>query len=263
MLSLLFTTLLALFLLLLHVGSIFAFTHFFDVKLFLTALFLWQFFGSIGISICYHREITHKAFKSSLPIRLFHLICAMLAGQAGPIMWAQVHRIHHKYSDREGDPHSPNKGLINAHFGWIFQQKERKKNKDFLVLPKDLANDPLLRFFQYMHFPSLIIVFVLLYKTGGMSYLLWLGCFRITLTLHSAWVINSLGHFWGYQNYPGSDQSKNNKFIALFTFGEGFHNNHHKRPSSINMGHRKDEIDFGYYYILLLEKLKLVSKVKK
>jgi len=186
----------------------------------------------------------------------------MLAGQAGPILWAHVHRIHHKYSDKDNDPHSPKNGLIRAHFGWIFEQNQRSKNSDFKVVPKDLADDKILCFFQRLHFPALIIVFFLLYYFGGIEWFLWLGCFRVTLTLHSAWVINSLGHFWGYQNYETKDHSKNNKIIALLTAGEGFHNNHHFMPNSINMGHKKGEIDIAYYYILLLKKLGWISNTR-
>ena len=261
MLSILVTSLLSIFLLSLHIGSLLAFTHYFNFELFILSLILWQLFGSIGISICYHREITHRSFRSVLPIKIFHLLCGMFAGQAGPIIWAHVHRIHHRHSDKEGDPHSPKDGLINAHFGWLFQRDKRRKQKDFQNLPKDLTNDKILQFFQWMHFPALFLVFASLYYFGGIEMLLWLGFFRITITLHSAWIINSLGHHWGYQNYPGKDRSKNNKFIALFTFGEGLHNNHHKKPSSANLAHNKGEIDFGHYYITLLEKLNLISKV--
>lgn len=244
-----------------HLGAVVALIYFFDIYFLFITILLWQFFALIGISVCFHREITHRSFKSVYPIRLFHLTCALIAGQAGPIMWAQVHRIHHKYSDKEGDPHSPINGLWKAHFGWIFEQGKRKSLKDFQVIPKDLAEDRTLKFFQVIHFPFFISLFVLLFILGGWKWMLWFGCVRVALTLNSSWMINSLGHYWGYQNYEGIDLSRNNKLIAFFTGGEGFHNNHHKRPRSSNLAHFKGEFDLGFQYIRLLRKLNLITKL--
>ncbi len=244
-----------------HIGALAAFIYFFDVKLLLMTILLWQFFALIGISVCFHREITHRSFKSIYPIKIFHLTCALIAGQAGPIMWAQVHRIHHKHSDKENDPHSPIKGFWRSHFGWIFEQGKRKQLKDFQSVPKDLAEDKTLRFFQAVHFPFFFLLFALLFFIGGWKWLLWFGCVRVTLTLNSSWMINSLGHVWGYQNYEGRDFSTNNKFVALLTGGEGFHNNHHRKPNSSNMAHMKGEFDLGFQYIRLLRKLGLITDV--
>jgi len=244
-----------------HLGALYGVVFHFDLTYLIITVFLWQFFSLIGISVCYHREITHRAFKSKPLLRIFHLTCALIAGQAGPIMWAQVHRIHHRFSDREGDPHSPKDGFLKSHLGWIFNQRERKKLKHFQIIPADLENDKLLQFFQKLHFPFFFGLLITIYFFLGLKGLLWFGCVRITLTLNSAWIINSLGHYWGYQNYTGIDNSRNSKILAFFTGGEGFHNNHHRKPRSCNMGHRPGEFDLGFQYIRLMRKLKLIYDV--
>lgn len=240
------------FLLFLHVGSVYAFIFYFTWSNFLLAILAWQLLSTIGISVCYHRQITHRAFHTGRILKIFHLFCALLSGQAGPIVWSHVHRIHHKYSDLEQDPHSPNHGFWAGHLGWIFNQESRSTTADFKEIPKDLVLDKDIQFFQKIHYPALILIFIVLYFIGGLSLMLWQGCFRIALTLHSAWIINSSGHLWGYRNYDTKDNSRNSKLLALLTAGEGFHNNHHAKQSSPNMGHKSDEFDLGYLYIKLL-----------
>ena len=252
------------FLALLHLGAFYAFFFYFDWAYLILTLLAWQIFAFIGISMCYHRELTHRSYEAVLPLRIFHLVCATIAGQAGPILWCQVHRIHHRYSDREGDPHSPVlKNFFFAHLGWIFFQKERRTHPAFQVKYQDLHDDKILRFFQLIHFPAFFIIFIALYSFLGIKGLLWLGCVRVMLTLHSAWMINSLGHTWGYQNYKDKDHSRNSKLVAMLTGGEGLHNNHHHAPHCVNMNHVKGEFDPGLYYIRFMKKLGLVSKVRE
>lgn len=248
-----------LFLLFLHVGSLLAFVFYFSWVNFLLAILAWQVLSTIGISVCYHRQITHRSFSTNRVVKIFHLFCAMLSGQAGPVVWAHVHRIHHKYSDLDNDPHSPKEGFWSGHLGWIFNQEKRKDIEDFQNIPKDLLLDKDIQFFQKIHYPALIVLFVVLYQIGGASLMFWQGCFRITLTLHSAWIINSASHLWGYRNYETKDNSRNSKLLALFTAGEGFHNNHHARQSSPNLAHRKGEFDLGYLYIKILSKIGLAK----
>ncbi len=255
-------TLFTIFLMFLHAGSIIAFTHFFSWKLFFISLILWQFFSTIGISVCYHRQISHRAFKTNRIVKNFHLFCAFLSAQAGPVVWSHVHRIHHKYSDQEKDPHSPIDGFWFGHLGWIFNQSKRANTEEFFTKPKDLVNDPDVIFFQRMHYPGLIVFFYFLYYIGGYEYLVWFGCFRITLTLHSAWAINSLGHLFGYRNFETKDQSKNSKLLAFVTAGEGFHNNHHNSPGKVKMSVKSDEFDLGYAYVKLLSKLNLAYDLR-
>lgn len=250
---------LVLFLGLIHIGSIIAFTHYFQWNYFFLSIILWQFLGTIGISVCYHRGITHRSYKSNNVIKIFHLCVALLAGQAGPITWATVHRIHHKYSDTEKDIHSPIAGFWQAHLGWIFQREKRKTMPEFKNPDKDLASDPTLRIFEKAFYPGLLLSLFLLYYLGGLAVFLWFGCFRLCLTLHSSWAVNSFGHILGYRNFETKDNSKNSKLLALISGGEGFHNNHHKRPNSPKMSYHPGEFDLGYLYLKVLHYLKLVE----
>ena len=250
------------FLLTLHAGAIVAFTHFFDWGWLIATLVTWQAFACIGISVCLHREISHRAFESVPALRLFHLVCALIAGQAGPILWATVHRLHHRHADSADDLHSPNDGFWNAHLGWLFQQRRRRGLSGLRQPPRDLASDPVLSLFQRIHFPAQAAIFVALYLWQGWPAVLWLGCVRVVLTLHCAWSINSLGHMLGYRNHATPDQSRNSRVLALITAGEGFHNNHHHSPRSANLAHARGELDLGYLYIRSMAKLGLISEIR-
>lgn len=249
------------FLIALHIGSLIAFVSYFSWTYFFYSLVLWQLLSTIGISVCYHRQITHKSFSTGKVLKNIHLFCALLSGQAGPLVWAHVHRVHHRHSDEDLDPHSPKAGFWSGHLGWIVNDEKRKDNADLKKLPKDLLNDFEVMLFQKIHYPVLALLFIFLYAFLGVEGLLWFGCFRITLTLHSAWIINSSGHLWGYQNFDNGDKSRNSKLLALLTAGEGLHNNHHAMPSSAKLSYHKGEFDLGYMYIKSLERLGL-AKIK-
>lgn len=246
---------LSIYLLLLHAGAVSA-LFYFDLKYFLVSLLLWQLFGSIGIVVGYHRQLAHRTFESSPWILFWHLLCGALAGQAGPISWARVHRAHHRFADTENDPHSPTKGFWYGHFGWLLRLSSPKFNM------ADLESNPLIVFFEKAFFPLLILQLFLFWVIAGVPGLLWLGFFRIVLTLHSAWAINSLGHLFGYRNFETPDNSRNSFWLALFTAGEGYHNNHHQFPASAKTAHFSGEVDFAWGYIVVLEKLGLVKSIK-
>lgn len=249
------------FLTALHVGAVVAFARFFDWGWLLVTLAAWQFFALIGISVCLHREISHRAFESRPALRVFHLACALIAGQAGPILWATVHRLHHQHADSANDLHSPLEGFWNAHLGWLFQHRRRAMS-ELRQPPGDLVSDPLLGLFQRIHFPVQAAIFMALYLWQGWPAVCWLGCVRIVLTLHSAWSINSIGHMLGYRNHATPDRSRNSQLLALVTAGEGFHNNHHHSPRSANLAHARGELDLGYAYICLMAKLGLIYRVR-
>lgn len=250
------------FIVAIHAGAVVAPIWYFSWGWLVVTIVAWQVFALIGVSVCLHREIAHRAFASALPLKLFHLTCAVIAGQAGPIAWATVHRTHHKYSDTDWDIHSPQEGFWAAHLGWLFQQQKRRSMTEFQQPPKDLARDRLLRFFQTIHFPAQFLIFGFLYAWGSWPAVCWLGCFRIALTLHSAWSINSFGHLYGYRNYDTPDRSRNSRLLAMLTGGEGFHNNHHQCPGAAKLSHGAGEIDLGFLYIRLMRSLGLISKLQ-
>ena len=204
----------------------------------------------------YHRYFSHRSFKTS---RIFQFLLAFVAqssAQQGALWWAAHHRKHHKYSDTPQDVHSPlQHGFWFAHFGWIFSptQSEADYNliKDFMKFPE------LVWLNKYKHVPA-VLLGVGVWLVSGWSGLV-VGFFISTMLLfHCTFAINSLAHLIGRQSYVTGDDSRNNWFLALITFGEGWHNNHHYFQSSTRQGFHWWQIDFTYYVLKLLAFFRIV-----
>ena len=228
-----------------------------------TFLFLWFATGCWGITVGYHRMISHRSFSAPAWIRAFHMFWASISLQQGPISWARQHRAHHKYSDTMADPHPQKFGFWFGHIGWTFlahqylgRSPERKE------IPADLARDPVLIFFEKYHLHFFFASLIVLYWTGGLPMLIWGGAFRVVWVLHITWAINSVVHRWGYRNFETNDTSVNNIPMALLAWGEGWHNNHHRYPFSAREGILFWEIDFSWLWIRSLEKLGLINDVR-
>jgi fatty-acid desaturase len=244
----------------LHFGALSAFIWFFEWSLLVASLLLWQVFGIIGLSVAYHRQICHRAITTSRSVLFFHLLCGLFAGQGGPITWTRVHRAHHADSDGELDPHSPKHGgILHAHLSWLLSIEKRRQNPLMQKQPSDLLKDPMIVFFENFQPVLFFAMFVLLYVAGGWGWVTWFGFFRVCLTLHTAWSINSFMHLYGYRNFETRDDSKNLHWLALITAGEGYHNNHHRFPSSATTQVKPGEFDISYLYIRTLEKLGLAK----
>ena len=243
----------------LHAGAIAAVVWFFSVRWLAAAFVTGQFFGIVGISACYHRQLAHRAFESRKPLLFFHLLCGALAGQGGPIAWVRVHRAHHAHPDNELDPHSPRNGFWHAHLGWLLEGRRRQSIPEMTRQPADLLDNRVIASFERLTFPLLAATFLLLYAAGGWAALCWLGCFRIVLTLHTSWAINSVGHRFGYRSFETADDSRNNLFLSLQTGGEGYHNNHHHSPASARIGRRWFELDPGWLYVAAMARLGLLT----
>ena len=160
-----------------------------------------------------------------------------LALEGGPIFWVATHRIHHQHSDREGDPHTPREGTWWAHAGWIISGEGL--HHDAAVLGRyvpDLARDPVHLWLSKWHWTSNVVVGLALLAFGGVPYVLWGIFLRVTLGLHATWLVNSATHKWGSRRFATRDDSTNNWWVALLTFGEGWHNNHHAHPTSARHG---------------------------
>tara|TARA_B100000530_G_scaffold263549_1_gene176445 strand:- start:423 stop:1034 length:612 start_codon:yes stop_codon:yes gene_type:complete len=180
--------------------------------------------------------------------------------QRGPLWWAAHHRKHHRHSDTEHDVHSPHHhGFWWSHVGWITSPANFPT--DYSQVP-DLAKYPELRFIDRFDTLVPLLLALALYWIGGLPYLIW-GFFISSVVLfHFTCSINSLAHIWGGQRYDTSDQSRNNLFLALLTFGEGWHNNHHKYPGSSRQGFFWWEIDLTYYGLKLLASLRLITDLR-
>lgn len=258
-----------LWLLLLHVGALAAPFFFSWSGLILTLVLHWVA-GGIGVCLGYHRLLTHDSFRTYRPIKLFIAWVGGFAGEGTAIDWVANHRKHHAFSDKEGDPHSPHDGGFWSHAGWLAYSIHGKEGQEHAQhWAPDLANDRGLRMIGYLFLPTQFLVGAVLLAAGysfggwylGLSWLAWGLFLRLTFVLHSTWFVNSASHMWGYRNYETTDDSRNNWWVALLTYGEGWHNNHHAYPRMAKHGHRWWELDVTFLTIHLMQRLGLAWDV--
>lgn len=250
------------FMALFHLGAVVAFFAFSWEALAL-AVVLWWITGSLGIGMGYHRLLTHRGYKTPKVVEYFLTLCGTLALEGGPIFWVATHRLHHARSDREGDPHSPKDGRWWSHMGWILSGTSL--HHDAATLSRyapDLGSDPFHVWITKYHYVPQIILGMLLLAVGGWSYVLWGVFLRVTYGLHATWLVNSATHIWGSRRFDTRDNSRNNWWVALLTFGEGWHNNHHTYPAAARHGLAWYEIDLNWYGIRTLQFLGLAKNIQ-
>jgi stearoyl-CoA desaturase (delta-9 desaturase) len=212
-----------------------------------------------GVTAGYHRYFAHRSYKAGRGMQLFLAIIGASAAQKGPLWWAGHHRRHHKHSDLPTDVHSPrHHGVWGSHLGWFLGPRHVKT--DLSALP-DIARFPEIRFVDRFHDLVILGALALTFLLGGTTGLVWGGFAAIVLCWHSTFTINSLAHVWGKRRYPTSDDSRNNAFLAIITFGEGWHNNHHHYQRSARQGFYWWEIDISYYVLKAFEAVGLVREV--
>ncbi len=213
-----------------------------------------------AITAGYHRYFAHRAYRTS---RAFQLVLAVLgttAVQKGPLWWAAHHRDHHRFSDGPDDVHSPvQRGFWWSHVGWILCERLDRTRSDRV---RDLARFPELVWLDRWHLVAPGALAVALLAAGGWPALLW-GFFVSTVVLwHATFTINSLAHVLGRRRYATPDESRNSLALALLTFGEGWHNNHHFYPGSANQGFRWWEVDASYYALRALAAVGVVRELR-
>ena len=230
----------------------------------ITAVVFYWVGRSLGIGMGYHRLLTHRGYKVPKLVEYFLVTCATMTLEGGPIQWVTTHRIHHAHSDRPGDPHTPRDGGWWAHIGWILWGTAQNHSKSTLTrYAPDLLNDPYYRWLTRRYYVPRSVVGVLLLIFGGWSVMLWAVFLRLTLTLHTTWLVNSATHLWGRTRFETDDDSRNSWWVALLTFGEGWHNNHHAYPTSARHGLRWYELDLTWLGIKSLQFLGLAHGVKQ
>jgi len=245
-----------------HIGAIAA-LFFFSWKAVAVAAALWWVSGSWGIGLSYHRLLTHRGYKTHKWMEYFLTTCACLALEGGPAFWVAVHRVHHQNTDKEGDPHSPNDGGFWAHMGWILTGRVLHSGaQELMPYVPDLRKDRYMMWLSKWHWVPITVLGAVLLAIGGLPYVLWGIFFRTTLGLHATWLVNSATHMWGRQRFMTGDTSTNSFWVAILTFGEGWHNNHHAHPQSARHGLAWYEIDFNWMQIWLMEKVGLAWDVK-
>ena len=250
------------FLLLFHVGAIAALFVWSWKAIALTLLFWWVA-GSLGVGMGFHRLLTHRGYKVPKPVEYFLTLCGTLAMESGPIYWVVTHRIHHAYTEAPGDPHTPRDGAWWAHIGWMLKGTAQQFSPEVQArYAPDLLRDPVHVWINRLWWLPLVVTGVLLFAFGGWPYLLWCVFFRVTFNLHATWLVNSATHMWGTRRFETSDDSTNSWWVALLTFGEGWHNNHHAHPTAARHGLAWYEIDFNWWGIRALQLLGLAKGIK-
>jgi len=226
--------------------------------------------GSIGICLGFHRLFTHRSFKTSRPMRWLIAWVGGLAGEGSCIHWVANHRKHHALSDEVGDPHSPLDGPWWSHVFWCLWQRGSADYERFnRRWTPDLVDDRGLQFLDRTFILWHLVLGWALFGLGcwlggvylGWSLVIWGVFVRMVLVLHATWLVNSASHIWGYRSYETSDESRNNWFVALISYGEGWHNNHHAFPTMARAGHRWWEVDVTFWAIRLLERCGLIWDV--
>jgi fatty-acid desaturase len=251
------------FMTLFHIGAVWALFQFTWSGL---AVLLVTYYVSLalGIGMSYHRLLTHRSYKTSKAMEYFLTICATLALEGGPLFWVAIHRQHHQHSDTDKDPHTPNHGGFWAHMGWImFGDALHNDTALTSRYAPDLAKDPFYMWLSKYHWVPLTTLGFVLLAIGGWNWVLWGIFLRTTLGLHATWAVNSATHMWGSRRFDTKDDSRNSWWVALLSFGEGWHNNHHAYPASAAHGLAWYEIDVTYMHIRALQLLGLATGVRR
>lgn len=245
-----------------HIGAIAA-LFFFTWKAFAAFLFLSWMATGLGISMGYHRLHTHRSYKVPLFLEYFFAICGTLTLEGGPIFWVATHRLHHQKSDQPGDPHSPRDGAWWAHMGWILFGESKHNNTALLAkYAPDLAKHRFYMWLNTYHWLPIVILTVTLYAIGGLPMVLWGVFLRVVVGLHTTWAVNSATHLWGSRRFRTTDDSRNTWWVALFTWGEGWHNNHHAHPTSARHGLAWWEFDPTWLQIKVLRLFGVARSVR-
>ncbi len=221
-------------------------------------LYLVRMFGITG---GYHRYFSHRAYKTSRAFQFLLGFIGCAAMQKGPLWWASHHRIHHKYSDEEEDPHSP---IVNtiwwSHVGWVISGRFQKIHWDQV---RDFRKFPELRMLDLLHWLPGFALAGACAAIDGWSGIMW-GFIVSTVALyHTTFMVNSLCHLFGTRRFVTTDASRNNWLVALLTLGEGWHNNHHHYQSCARQGFKWWEVDVSYYILRTLKVLGVVWDVRE
>jgi stearoyl-CoA desaturase (delta-9 desaturase) len=226
----------------------------------------FYFLTGLAITAGYHRLLSHRAYKSSNIVKFFYLIFGAAAFQNSALKWCADHRIHHRHVDGEKDPYNINKGFFYAHIGWIFYKEE---NNDISHYPKDLLNDKLVMWqHNYYYIIAIAMGFVLPTLIGyflgsALGGLALSALLRIVFVHHCTFFINSLCHIVGNRPYTDTNTARDSYIMAIFSYGEGYHNYHHYFPSDYRNGIRWYHFDPTKWLIKILAITGLVKDLKK
>jgi len=219
--------------------------------------------GSLGVGLGWHRMLTHRSFKAPKWLEYLLTVFGTMSIQDSPDKWVATHRMHHKFTEMDGDPHSTNMGFWWAQMGWIVWGTAQ--DHDQATLQKyvpDLLKDRGQVLISRFYFLPIIISAFVLFAIGGWAMVVWGVAARVVVGWHTTWFVNSLSHIYGSKPHDTGDDSTNNWFVALLTFGEGWHNNHHAFPTSARHGLQWFQFDMNWIAIRILEKFGWATQIK-
>lgn len=256
----------------LHIGALCGgiwFSYLFSWSGLVIACITYFISGILGIDVCLHRLLTHRSFKTYKWFEYLLTSFALLAWQGTQIQWVGTHRLHHRHSDTDADPHTPRHGFTWSHIFWCMH-KDGKRTLGAQRAAKDLVRDKVHHFLsRYYLIPQLVLAGILYgtaYLVSGhqlaLSWVVWGICIRMVVLYHATWFVNSAAHTWGYQNFKTNDGSRNLWWVAILSWGEGWHNNHHGIESSARHGMRTWELDPVFWIILFLRRIGLAWDVR-
>jgi len=219
--------------------------------------------GSFGVGLGWHRLLTHRSFSVPKWLEYALTVIGTMSIQDSPDKWVATHRIHHAFTETEKDPHSTRPGFWWAQIGWIVwgtaQDHDAATLKRYVP---DLLKDKGQVLISRFYYVPIIVSAAVLFLVGGWSMVIW-GVFgRVVLGWHTTWFVNSLSHLYGSQPHKTGDDSTNNWFVAMLTFGEGWHNNHHMVPTSARHGLKWYQFDMNWIAIRIFEKLGWAKHIK-
>lgn len=246
----------AVFVVLVHLGAAAA-PFFFTWKALACFCVGYVITGMLGITLSYHRQLSHRSFLTPKWLEYTLAYCGALAVQGPPISWVSSHRHHHGNTDAEDDVHSPRDGFWWSHMGWLMDSDGTKIRQDKRNAI-DLSSQSYYCFIQRTcGWHCVVLPIILLYAFGGIPCVLWGFFARMVWFWHITWSVNSVSHVWGFQDWNTGDLSMNNWLVGILAFGEGWHNNHHAFERSCRHGLKWWQVDFTWYAIRLLEMMGL------
>lgn len=231
----------------------------------------------LGITVGFHRLFTHRSFEAARPVQFALGILGSMAFQGPLLEWVGRHRIHHRFSDHDGDPHSPHapfrsgfwgrfRAFWHAHIGWALPADPPDLDRYAPDLHKSRMLLLVSDLFLLWALIGLTLPAAIGYAFGGwpgaLTGFLWGGLVRVLAGHHLTWCVNSVCHLWGGRPYRSDDESRNNAIVGVLALGEGWHNNHHALPTSARHGLEWWQVDVSYYTIRMLEVVGLVWKVR-
>ena len=222
-----------------------------------------HFLRAIGLTLAFHRYFAHRAFQMNRVARFVWTLIGTAAMQKGPLWWAGHHVNHHKFADRDGDPHSPMvSGVYYAHIGWFLHDTKYDKVEATNPVIRDFSKVPEIAWLEKWFFVPPAALALGLYFFGGMPWLVYGFCLPTMTLAHATFAINTVNHMFGSRRFETLDESRNNVFTAVFAAGEGWHNNHHRFQRAARNGFYWYEVDVTWYVIRAMAAVGLIWDIQ-